>query len=282
MLFTRWHADDLAGRAKRLEADEWRWVELEALKTDAANDDAEVDAADPREPGEALWPAVASADVLERERLVRPEIFACVWQGRPVPEGGRLYRRELLARHEAIPACAGTWYQSWDLRHGGRGTGTSYAVGLLVFVPAHEARAYLADVVRGRWQPDETIEVFDRMQRDPMWRKATCRLIEEKADGITLLSLRSRRYPGMTGVRPTTDKITRMRAVQPLIHAGQWSLPMRAPWLVDYLTELLDAPAAANDDQTDATTQLLDHLWLSDYDDPIDAARRTAAAMLGR
>lgn len=279
MLFTRWHEDDLTGRAKLIEGDDWSWVELEALKTDDQLGDDDVEQRDPRAPGDALWPSAASRESLELARERTPEIFQCVYQGRPVPLGGHLYRGELIARHEAIPACAGRWVQSWDLRAGGRADAGSYAVGILGFVPDHEpTRVYLAEVVRGRWSPDETLEVFDRMQGQPRWSSSALRLIEEKADGVTIMSLRRRRYVGMIGVKPTRDKLSRARLVQPLIHAGQLSLPTRAHWLAEYLLELLTFPGAATDDQVDATSQLLTHLFIEE-DEQQDAAALWRAMM---
>ena len=282
MLFTRWHEDDLTGRAKKIEGDDWRWVELEALRTAAVNEDAEVERLDPRGEGEPLWSAVASRELLEKERVQRPEIFACIWQGKPVPPGGYLFRSELVPRYEAIPACPGRWLQSWDLRNDGKKSAGSFAVGLLAFEPAHQpGTLYLADVVRGRWSPDETLEVFQRMQEQPRWRAATLRLVEQKADGIMLLSLLRGRYVGMIGVKPTTDKVTRARLVQPIIHSGSWVLPERAPWLADYLIEVFRFPGAATDDQVDATSQLLAHVCVKEDDDPIEQARQLAAAMTG-
>jgi len=280
MLFMRWHLDDLTGRCKQIERDDWRWVELEALKAQD-NPNPDLEARDPRAVGEALWPAVASADLLQKEKLQRPEIFLCLWQNRPVPESGTLFDATWLYRHEVVPACPGRWIQSWDCRHGGKGAGSSYAVGQLWFIPDHEKVAYLADQVRGRWSPEETLEVFDKLQDDPIWRKTSARLIEEKADGVMLLSLRGRAYPGMLPIKPTADKEARARLVQPILRAGQVSIPTRAPWLADWLEEVVTFPGAANDDQVDATTQLLTYAFTPDHKDKTEAARSTWAAMMG-
>ena len=123
--------------------------------------------------------------------------------------------------------------------------------------------------------------MFDRMQADPTWRRATARLIEEKADGVMLLSLRGRAYPGMLPIKPTADKEARARLVQPIVRAGGVSVPTRAHWLADWLEEVVTFPGAANDDQVDAKTQLLAYAFAPNPKDKAQAARETWAAMMG-
>ena len=275
VIATRWHLDDPTGRLLQAMPDRCMELRFEALRSDMSDPD------DPREEGEELWPAVASREALEEMREVDPYGFKALYQQRPVPSSGTLFDATWLRRHEAVPACPGRWMQSWDCRHGGKGAGSSYAVGQLWFIPDHEQIAYLADQVRGRWSPEETLEVFDRMQADPTWRRATARLIEEKADGVMLLSLRGRAYPGMLPIKPTADKEARARLVQPIVRAGGVSVPTRAHWLADWLEEVVTFPGAANDDQVDAKTQLLAYAFAPDPKDKAQAARETWAAMMG-
>lgn len=263
MLFTRWHLDDLAGRCKEREPDEWTWLEFDACK-EAVNDDIEAERADPRDFGQALWPAVADEEQLAKERELFPETFAALWQQRPVPPGGALFKAQWFEgerRWSELPVGPGTWYQSWDPRHGGKRDAGSFAVGLLAFKPYDEARVYIVDMLRGRYSPDETLAVFDQVQMLGDWKSSTVRLVEKKGDGVMLLSLRGTRYAGMTPVSPTSDKITRARSSVPLCRAGNVVLPEWAPWLGEFLAELTRFPSAGTDDQVDALTQLLDAVF---------------------
>jgi predicted phage terminase large subunit-like protein len=273
---TRWHPDDPIGRVLSRQPDV-KLLHLEALR------DAVDLPRDPRDPGDALWPAVASRAQLERDRDLDPGGFVALYQGHPMPTSGYLYGHDCWARHEAIPACAGRWVQSWDMRHGGdvsKGK-SSWAVGLLAFIPTHEpAKVYIADMWRERWDPAQTHDAFSRAQRIEPWCKARTVYVEEKADGIGVLSLFKARVPGLIGVKPTADKLTRARAVQPLIRAGQVSLPHQAPWLGAWQSEVPVYPGATSDDIVDALSQLLSQLYLQD-DDPRAGSRRTLAAMLG-
>ncbi|MDR3488258.1 MAG: phage terminase large subunit [Bradyrhizobium sp.] len=64
------------------------------------------------------------------------------------------------------------------------------------------------------------------------------------------------------GRRPRFDKEAQLLALAPKFEAGQVLLPREAPWLADYLSELLAFPNGAHDDQVDSTSQALN--WLSE------------------
>ncbi len=263
MLFTRWHLDDLTGRCKKVEGDEWRWIELEALKTEAANDDVE----DPRQPGEALWPAVADAKFLKKERTQRPGIFSALWQQKPVPDEGAVFLVDWFKKTWSVLPTGGVWIQSWDPRHGGKGKKSSFAVAMLWYFTT--TAAYIVDLRRGRWSPSGTLEVFDALQSDPLWGQATIRLIEEKGDGVMLMDLRGTKHVGMIGIKPSGDKVTRARNVTPFFKAGNVYRPEQTPpWWAEYLLEMTTFPSAANDDQVDATSQVLDFRFLSGQINP--------------
>jgi predicted phage terminase large subunit-like protein len=52
----------------------------------------------------------------------------------------------------------------------------------------------------------------------------------------------------------------RLHAVSDRFENGDVVLPKSAPWLDEYLTELLGLPGSRHDDQVDSTTQALDSL----------------------
>jgi predicted phage terminase large subunit-like protein len=60
---------------------------------------------------------------------------------------------------------------------------------------------------------------------------------------------------------PRTDKITRLEAETPRIEAGHMLLPGEAPWLGDFLAELLAFPNGRHDDQVDSVSQFLHWAW---------------------
>jgi predicted phage terminase large subunit-like protein len=58
-------------------------------------------------------------------------------------------------------------------------------------------------------------------------------------------------------ITPDADKITRMSAQSAKIEAGHVYLPEQAPWLADFMTELLQFPYGRHDDQVDSVSQFL-------------------------
>ncbi len=71
----------------------------------------------------------------------------------------------------------------------------------------------------------------------------------------------SRDVPNPIGIKPDGDKLVRMEAQTPKIEAGQVFLPKDAPWLGDFLDELLAFPKGRHDDQVDSVSQFLN--WAS-------------------
>ena len=91
-------------------------------------------------------------------------------------------------------------------------------------------------------------------------------MIEDAGPGIAMLQDLQRDTPnGMPrpiGIKPEGSKADRMAAQSFRIEAGQVHLPKDAPWLDDYLLELLAFPHGRHDDQVDSTSQFLK--WAAD------------------
>jgi predicted phage terminase large subunit-like protein len=287
MLFTRWHVDDLAGRCKRHEGEDWQWIEIEAIKDHLEHPD------DPRQRGEILWESQLPLAEALKEQTARPEIFAAMYQQRPIPASGRIFRQSWFGQWEVIPGALGTWYQSWDFRGGGAKDRGSFVVCLLAFKPHHEERLYIVDRIKERMSPDESLETFKArnatLANPPKgiagcwFRRPMTRLVERKADGIMILALTQHTIPGVIATVPTVDKVTRARAVAPFVKAGQVVLPKRAAWLADFLEEVCNFPGADNDDQVDTLSQLLDYVWgATTVEDNAGAASATWTALMGK
>lgn len=103
IVFTRWHEEDIIGKIEKSEQiidvkawsdldnvpkGAWVRVNFEAIKTSAPTE------LDPRNEGEALWPARHSLDELIAQRNLDPVKFNCLHQGNPGGAEGRLYAHE--------------------------------------------------------------------------------------------------------------------------------------------------------------------------------------------
>ena len=86
-------------------------------------------------------------------------------------------------------------------------------------------------------------------------------LVEDKASGQSLIQelQRDTRLP-VLAIKVDRDKASRAWAITPTCEAGRVFLPERAPWLEDFLDELMMFPAGSHDDQVDSMTQALEYL----------------------
>jgi predicted phage terminase large subunit-like protein len=126
---------------------------------------------------------------------------------------------------------------------------------------AHRNDAYLVHVYRDRVDYPELRRKVVAMAAE---HGATTILIEDVALGMNLLQdLRANLPGGMTGpigIKPEGSKVDRMAAQSAKIEAGHVHLPKNAPWLGDFLNELLSFPNGRHDDQVDSVSQFL--RWL--------------------
>ncbi len=88
-------------------------------------------------------------------------------------------------------------------------------------------------------------------------------MIEDKSSGTQLIQ--DLKNDGVLNVveykpPPGADKVMRLHACSDRFENGRVLVPANAPWLDDYLVELIGFPGTKHDDQVDSTTQALDYL----------------------
>lgn len=123
---------------------------------------------------------------------------------------------------------------------------------------------YLLDSWRERVEYPAFEDAFDMMVK--RWPTAKAWLVEDKANGATLLQ-RRRATVRMLDFDPSRDtpgddasKAARAKYVEIAAEAGAFLLPLdeHAPWLREWIEEIVGYLAgAAHDDQMDATSQLV-------------------------
>lgn len=255
LILTRWHEDDLAGRLLTAEDGHlWRVINIPA-QAEGPDDPLG------RAPGEYLESARGRTPEQWEAIKVRvgPQTWASLYQGRPSPPEGGLFRRDAWRRWTKLPNLAGaTVVQSWDLAF--KDTKTADFVVGQVWAQIG-ADCYLLDQVRGRWGFTETCdEIVNLTAR---WPQATAKYVEDKANGPAVIDALRHRVPGLIPVNPEGGKEARAAAVTPLIAAGNVHLPARAPWVSGLIEEAAAFPNGTNDDQVDALTQALTKLMIT-------------------
>lgn len=264
VVLTRWHEDDLAGRLLTGEsADEWTYVNVPA-EAEGENDPLS------RKPGEYLLSARGrtALDWQKTKRDVGSRTWTALYQGRPAPAEGSLFKRKHWQWYTAMPAerrsDGSMWaanmdevIQSWDMAFKDT-KGSDYVVGQVW--GRRGADVYLLDQVRDRLDFPATCRAVEALTSK--WPQAHAKLVEDKANGPAVIAQLRSSVSGLVAITPKDSKYARASAVAPFVEAGNVHLPDAriAPWAGDFVIEMQSFPNSAHDDQVDAATQALQRL----------------------
>lgn len=261
LVMQRLHEEDLSG--KLLAAGGWRHLDLPAIAIADQTITIGHNRTYHRREGDVLHPEREPRETLDAiKRELGTLTFSAQYQQRPIPLEGNLIRRSWFPRYEVIPAKApGTQIvQSWDIA---TTTGLRNDYSVCTTWLFDRRRSYLLDVLRRRLEfPDVRRAVIASAEH----YKASVILIEDA--GLSrpliqdLLSNRPFGIPQPIAIKPEKDKIVRLEGVSARIEAGEVLLPQDAPWLGDFLSEVLGFPNATHDDQVDSLSQYL--TWARD------------------
>jgi predicted phage terminase large subunit-like protein len=208
-----------------------------------------------RRQGEALHPDREPLETLDRIRRTIGEYnFAGQYQQSPAPLGGGLVKAESFKRYgeKDRPERFDRIVQSWDTAN-----------------KATELSDFSVCTTWGvRGKDLFLLGLFRRRLEYPALKRAVREqqslfganevLIEDKASGTQLIQeLITDGCYGVTPYQPTCDKIMRVHAQTAMIENFVY-IPEAAPWLAEYLHELMVFPNGKHDDQVDSTAQFLD------------------------
>lgn len=256
VIHTRWHQDDLIGRLLERDAHAgWTYLNIPAECIDPDSDPL-----GRSRPGEFMVSARGRTEEqwTLRKRSAGSRTWNALYQGRPSPADGDLFKRDAWRYFAEYPNLSGVRIiQSWDLAFTGSKK-SDFCVGQVWAHAPALGRFYLLDQVRGRWSFTEQIDQMVALSAK--WPAAVQKLVEAKANGNAAIDLLTAR--GVTGLVPITPKdgkTFRAEVVSPLQEAHNVILPAPtlAPWVGEFVEECASFPNAANDDQVDAMSQAL-------------------------
>lgn len=246
LIQTRWHEDDLAGRA--LQHEDWEVLSLPAVAED--NDPLG------RFRGEPLW---SEGDYGYGEQLIElqartpPRTWSALYQQRPAPEEGDYFKASWLVQLEAMPDPRMLRvYGASD--YAVTSNGGDYTVHIVVGIDAQD-RMYVLDMWRGQTSSDEWVEAFCDLveQWKPIgWAEETGQ-IKAGVGPFIVKRMRERRLFCFREAFPTRgDKAVRAQSIRGRMAMNSLYVPAHAPWVGELLREMMSFPAGKHDDQVDA------------------------------
>nr|MDQ3420647.1 phage terminase large subunit [Acidobacteriota bacterium] len=259
VVMQRIHEEDLGGHV--LKEGGWHHLNLPAIAIEADLIQIGPDRFYRRRIGCALNPAHTNLDEFRTLRRTMGGEFDAQYQQQPIPAGGLLFKRSWMRYFGSPPTRqpGDILVQSWDTAASERIT-SDFSACATALVRGSEV--YLLHMYRGRVGFPKLYEKAVELARH--W-KVDMLLIEEAVSGRQLLQeLHGRKPSGVPrplGREATIHKEARAWGQTALVERGDLVLPEEAPWLGEFLHELLGFPRAKHDDQVDALVHLL--AWVS-------------------
>jgi predicted phage terminase large subunit-like protein len=267
LLGTRWHWNDILGTTLASSNGEWRILNLPAVCEDES---------DPlgRELGEALWPSRFPVESLPRvPSEMSSRSFAALYQGRPTPEAGGLFKRAWFQRtfdgprpkivdqiRRGLPPIEQIIERPRQFQVIGAidcasKVSVSADFSVIAIVATDGIDFYVLDIIRKRVEFADLI----RMTLDAFRKWEPSRVyIEDTSNGIPLIQeLRRSTNMPVIPISVKGSKVARAEATTQWFESERVVFPKGAPWLNDLVDECVSFPLGAHDDQVDALTMAL-------------------------
>lgn len=257
LIQTRWHEDDLAGRA--LQHGNWKVISLPAIAEE--NDQLG------RTVGEPLWAdgAYGYGDQIQEIRKSTPaRTWSALYQQRPAPEEGDYFKSEWLKPYEKTPPRE-TLRVYGGSDYAVTANGGDYTVHAVVGIDS-EGRMYLLDLWRGQTDSFRWAEEFCRLvkQWKPIgWAEETGQIKSGVGPWLDRMQREQKAYCAREQFPTRGDKAIRAQSIRGRMAQDGIYAPFAAPWFAELRSELLSFPAGKHDDQVDAlglVGQLLDKM----------------------
>ena len=267
ILHTRWADNDLIGRLcdpqhpnyDPVRAAPWTWLNIKAYDNEPHI--AEIMGIEPQD---YIWPEKFNEKLLGQIKMTMlPEAFSALYMGRPVPEEGGFFRKDMIQVYQP-----GERPQLKDLRvyaasdHAlSTKTHGNYTV-LIVAGVDKAGQVWLLDLVREKMPTDKTVEEMIRLMK--LWRPLTWFAAKDQISGSIGPFLKNRmRTEGVyvTHVEDSPEignKMQKAQAIRGMMALGLVRFPVRAGWHSPLVNELLRfrGEGDAQDDQIDAMGHL--------------------------
>jgi len=254
LIQTRWHEDDLAGRA--LQHDDWKVISLPAM----------AEANDPlgRALDEPLWDDDYGygEQLRELQKNTPARTWSALYQQRPAPEEGDYFKVEWLRPYIHVPDLKTLRiYGASD--YAVTDDGGDYTVHVVVGIDP-EGRMYLLDLWRKQAASDEWVEAFCdlvKLWKPVGWAEEQGQIKSGVGPFLTKRQRERKAFVFREEFPTRGDKSIRAQSIRGRMALDGLYVPVNAPWYPAFRSELLSFPAGKHDDCVDAIGligQLLD------------------------
>ena len=250
----RTHVDDLVAHVR--EKEDWEHLNLPAI-AEVPERHVLVDGREfTRSPGELLHGEREPELVLQQVKATLGTFFyQSQYQQAPVPEEGNLIQTSWFRYYDTLPARGNgaRIIQSWDTAMKAE---EIHDFSVCSSWLQNDEEFYLLDVTRQRVNYPALRELIIDLHKQ---FSADTVIIEDKGSGTSLIQdHKTSKALFPIAYEPKGEKAMRMHIQAAKIEAGRVYLPEDAPWLGDFLAEMLAFPQGKHDDQVDSVSQFLD------------------------
>lgn len=259
LIMQRLHVDDLVGHVLEKSGASWTHLNLPAIAEEPHEVEIGAGKVYQREIGEILHPEREPQAVLdELKAAMGSQGFSAQYQQAPLPAGGAMIKREWFRSYARRPErrSGDRIVQSWDTASKADKK-NDYSVCTTWLVRGRDY--YLLDVRRKRLEFPDLRRLAISHARS---FKTKTILVEDASTGPSLIQdLKRDGKLRPIAIRPDRDKVVRLEAQSAVIEAGHVLITESAPWLGDFLNEILAFPYGRFDDQVDSLSQFL--TWIA-------------------
>ena len=256
LIQTRWHVDDPAGYVMQqagLEESDFGGLRVRQLSLPAIAEPT-LEQPDPlgRDTGDALWPTRWPAEkLLKAARVLGEYDWASLYQQRPFTKGGSVFRDNPV-RYQSLET-SGRRITAYMDTAASKATSADYSalVVLASWVEGDRLTGDVAEVIRGKYDLLQLAAVV----ADVNERWGVTVQIEETGQSSPIFRYLKEQKLRILGRKPVGDKFTRAQPVAAAWNRGDLRLPVAAPWLGDFITEITAFTGTGSDlhdDQVDA------------------------------
>lgn len=208
-----------------------------------------------RKEGELLDERRMDATVIAQKRIqLGSQGFAGQMQQEPTDPAGAIIKRAWMRYYREPPGKFDEVIQSWDCAFKDLKE-SDFVVGQVW--GRVQALYYLIHEVRAQLDFNRTLDAVAALSAQ--FPLSHAKYVEDKANGPAVISVMQTKISGLIPVLPEGPKESRLISIQPTWEAGNIILPdpSIAPWIGDYVDEIVGFPNMKKDDRVDATTQAI-------------------------